>query len=114
MSIFDDTLDSNTISNLVLTYIKNKGILGDGVNFQPNAKFAGFLDENLNKTEFDPSDIDSYYVYYSKKDEDEIYLIKYPILFSYTNNPVSLVPTHRRPLLSSARDRMEEEGSSPS
>lgn len=76
MSIFDDTLDSNTISNLVLKYIKDKGILGDGVNFQPNARFAGFLDENLNKTEFDPSDIDSYYVYYSKKDDDEIYLIK--------------------------------------
>lgn len=76
MSIFDDTLDSNTISNLVLKYIRDKGILGDGVNFQPNVKFAGFLDENLNKTEFNPSDIDSYYVYYSKVDEGEIYLIK--------------------------------------
>lgn len=76
MSIFDDTLDYDTVSNLVLKYIGNMGVLGDSVFFQPNAKFTGVLDENLNKTEFNPSDIDSYYVYYSKTDEDEIYLIK--------------------------------------
>lgn len=76
MSIFDDTLDNNTISNLVLKYIKDKGVLGDGVNFQPNIQFMGILDEGLNKTEFNPSDIDSYYVYYSKFNSDEIYLIK--------------------------------------
>ena len=76
MSIYADTLHYDTISNLVLNYIKNRGILGDGVHFQPNVKFAGVLDENLNKTEFNPSDTDLYYVYYSRTDEDEIYLIK--------------------------------------
>ena len=72
----DDALDNNTISNLVLKYIKDKGILGDGVNIPTNIQFMGILDEGLNKTEFNPSDIDSYYVYYSKFHSDEIYLIK--------------------------------------
>ena len=72
----DDTLDYDTISNLVLNYIKDKGVLGDRVNIPTNIQFMGILDEGLNKTEFNPSDIDSYYVYYSKVDEGEIYLIK--------------------------------------
>ena len=76
MSIFDDTLDYDAVSNLVLNYIKDKGVLGDGVNIPTNIQFMGILDESLNKIEFNPSDIDLYYVYYSKFHSDEIYLIK--------------------------------------